>query len=167
MLTQDRLKKHLSYNPETGVFIWLISKSPRVPVGSIAGYINKKTYTIIMMDNINYPAHRLAWLYMTGKWPKHCIDHIDGNMVNNIFTNLREATQAQNTYNRGKNKNNSTGYKGVFNASPNRTKKFVARIGYNNKCHHIGYYYTAEEAYEAYCEKAKELHGEFFNGGNL
>ena len=91
---------------------------------------------------------------------KPMIDHIDNNPSNNNVKNLRWATCKDNGYNRGKNKNNKSGYKGVSFYKP--LKKYQAKIRINNKLKHLGYFKTAEEASKAYEAKAEELHGEFF-----
>ena len=92
------------------------------------------------------------------------IDHIDGNGLNCARPNLRLATKSQNGVNRGKNKNNTSGYKGVQWSK--QKNKWMATIWVKDKSEYIGYFDTRELAYEAYCQKAKELHGEFANLGD-
>jgi hypothetical protein len=65
------------------------------------------------LTGVLYREHRLAWLYMTGEWPTHEIDHINGDRVDNRFCNLREATASENRWNSRKRVNNTSGYKGV------------------------------------------------------
>lgn len=87
------------------------------------------------------------------------VDHIDGNSLNNQKQNLRICTQAENLRNRGKNKSNTSGYKGVyFNG-----KKWIAKIKSNYVSYSLGTFPTPEMAARAYDEKAKELHGSFAN----
>lgn len=96
--------------------------------------------------------------------PNEQVDHIDGNGLNNIRDNLRLATHAENKQNQGKNRTNTSGYKGVsWHKAGN---KWRATIGFMGKQIHIGSFDTKEQAYEAYCQKAKELHGEYANHGN-
>ena len=83
------------------------------------------------------------------------IDHIDGNRLNNSRSNLRVCTQQQNLCNRGKQTNNTSGFKGV--SWLERKQKWRAMI--SNKF--IGYFKTAEEGHRAYVKAAQELHGEF------
>lgn len=87
------------------------------------------------------------------------IDHVNGNGLDNRRENLRLATRSENCANRGKQSNNKSGYKGVH--WNNEKQKWVAFIGFKRKKFYLGQYDTPEEAYEAYCEKAIELHGKF------
>jgi len=87
------------------------------------------------------------------------VDHIDGNKRNNQRSNLRLATRAENLRNRGKNKNNTSGFKGVFLQKV--TGRFFAQIKLNRKAIYLGTFSTPEEAHAAYVEAAKEYHGEF------
>lgn len=89
------------------------------------------------------------------------IDHIDGNALNNTRENLRFCTRYQNQQNRPKNKNNASGYKGVY--LHKQTRKWRARIYANGKNHSLGLFSTPEEAALAYDNAAKELHSEFAN----
>ena len=75
MLTANRLRKVLSYAPATGIFRWKVSASTRAPVGTIAGAKNGRGYHQIRIDGRPYSASRLAWLYMTGKWPSSEISY--------------------------------------------------------------------------------------------
>jgi hypothetical protein len=87
------------------------------------------------------------------------VDHINGNKLDNRKFNLRVSTKAQNMRNRNRQSNNTSGLKGVcFHI---RSKKWMAQIKVSGKKIYIGLFDTKEEAYDAYCGKAKELHGEF------
>ena len=83
------------------------------------------------------------------------VDHINGNPLDNRRENLRVCSQQENSCNRGKNSNNKSGYKGV--SWNKQCEKWRAAI--NGK--HIGIFDTPEEAHQAYCEAARELHNEF------
>jgi hypothetical protein len=85
------------------------------------------------------------------------LDHINGNRADNRVENLRWCSSSQNQCNKGKYKNNKSGFKGVHN----NNGFWRATIWNNNKYNHIGYFNTAEDAYEAYKEKALELHKDF------
>jgi len=90
-------------------------------------------------------------------------DHINGNTLDNRKENLRLCTCAQNQWNRGPNKNNKSGFKGVSTRArfAGKSKPWKAAIMVNRKTIQIGFYATPEEAARAYDIKAKELHGEF------
>jgi hypothetical protein len=105
--------------------------------------------------------HRLMSEAYIPNFKNECfIDHIDGNKLNNDITNLRTATQKENTYNRKKTSNNTTSiYKGVNYHYP--SKKWRAQIKNNNIYHHIGVFQNEEIAALAYNSKAIELFGEY------
>jgi len=87
------------------------------------------------------------------------IDHKDRNTLNNRRSNLRICTRTQNNMNRPKQKNNSTGFKGV---TVNQCGNFLARITINKKIVCLGTYKTPEEASQAYIKAAKKLQGDFY-----
>ncbi len=158
-LTQDRLKEVLTYNPETGVFRWKAKPAGNVAVGSVAGTTNNKGYRYISVDSRRYRAHRLAWLYVHGKWPADQIDHIDGKRGNNRIANLREATNTQNQQNRGVSKSNTSGFKGVV--WNKQTRKWQATIRIWGRQIFLGSFDTIERAAAAYSAAAARHHGEF------
>ena len=95
---------------------------------------------------------------MYEEWPSMDIDHKNEIKDDNRFENLRLATESQNAAHRSKkNKNNKSGYKGVHWCG----NKCRAEIMKDGKLYHIGYFITAEEAHEAYKNKARDLFGEF------
>lgn len=153
-LTIERLKEVLNYNPETGLFIRLMSTARCIKIGEVAG-TKCNGYSVIMVDNINYPAHRLAWFYMTGKWPIDIIDHKNGIRYDNKFSNLREATPKINAENKKSARiDNSSGVLGVEKIR----SKFRAHIVTDGKKKHIGMFDTAELAHIAYVDAKRKLH---------
>jgi hypothetical protein len=158
-LTAERLRDLLDYDPETGAFRW--RKAPRGrKSGDIAGSVSKvHGYREIGLDERLHLAHRLAWLYVHGRWPAHHIDHRDSNPTNNAIVNLREATHAENLHNRGKSCNNSSGFKGVSLDSSRH--KWRAEIMKDRKRVFLGRFADKETAAAAYASAAGRLHGEF------
>lgn len=155
-LSAEDVRLLLSYDQATGSFTWadgVVSRKvkPGQPAGSYHdGYLR------IRIRGCAYRAHRLAWLYVTGAWPRELIDHINGDRADNRFCNLREATLEQNNVNKSvASKRSKTGLMGVYPVG----KRFVASAYQGAKCHYLGTFATAEEAFAAYCEKKRELHG--------
>ena len=129
-ITQEELKKQLEYDPFTGVFKHLISNC-RNTKGEIAGVSKTEGYLELSISCKKYYLHRLAWLYMTGEWPKNKVDHINRIREDNRWENLRLADDAQNSHNCSISKNSKSGYKGVF---PYRDgKKWISQITVRHK----------------------------------
>ena len=100
--------------------------------------------------------HRLV-LNFYGK--NLCVDHINGDPLDNRKVNLRICTQAENRRNSKINKRNISGYKGV--SFIKMSGKYQSRICFNYKQYELGTFERAEDAAFAYNKKAKELFGEF------
>lgn len=157
-LSQARLREVFDYSPDTGLFVWRQAPSSRVKIGTIAGRVSHG-YRHIALDGKRYAAHRLAWFYVHGVWPKDDMDHINGEKDDNRLANLREATTSQNMANARLSSHNTSGFKGV--SWKCGTNKWNAKISHNGVTYHIGYFTTREAAHEAYVIKARELFGEF------
>lgn len=155
ILTQAILKEHLHYNPDTGVFTWLVSRG-KSKFGKVAGSINTYGYTRIQIFNKTYLAHRLAFLYEYGIFPKECVDHRNGVRTDNRMCNLREATNLENAQNLPLRVKNKSGFTGVcFHI---RDKKWVSQIKINGKMKHLGYFDDPELASQAYIEAKRNIH---------
>lgn len=156
-ITPERVRELLFYDPETGIFRWRVSRS-HLKAGVVAGSPDKRGYIRIGIDRAPIFAHRAAWAYMHGHWPS-LIDHIDGNIQNNVFSNLRIATYQQNSRNHcGK------GYYRVPSG------KFQAYIYVDYKQIPLGIHPTEEQARAAYLAASKIHFGEFsqaYRGGGL
>lgn len=159
MITQSRLKELLRYNPETGIFNWIIDKGSVAKAGTSPLSVNAYGYARVYVDGRHYLQHRLAWFYMTGSWPTHGIDHINGNRLDNRFCNLREATQGQNMKNIKLPKTNTSGAKGAF--WHKRAQKWMAQIKVDGRLIYLGLHPTMEAAADAYKKAAVIYHGEF------
>ena len=159
MITKQELDELLSYDPANGVFTWKSHRKNAIPVGSVAGSMHKTGYIQIKINYVLYKAHRLAWLTVYGEMPRMSIDHINCNKSDNRIENLREATRGQNSHNRGKLSNNSVGLKGVTKVKG--YDKWRSQIRCNGEIIRLGSFGSPEDAYLAYCDAAKRLHGEF------
>jgi hypothetical protein len=161
MLTQEILKYHLSYAPETGEFVWIRPRANWMKPGSVAGFTEKKGYRSIILYGKTYKLHRIVWLYVYNKWPPSDIDHINGIKADNRLCNLREATRSQNIRHSGVYKNNISGHKGVYYHA--RLDKWEAHIHYNKKLRYLGVYPTKEEAIAVYTAFAAAICKEFLH----
>lgn len=158
-LTHEKLKELLHYEPNTGIFTRLKGSITRPQVtNKPIGSKNNMGYIVIPLYSRRFLGHRLACFYMTGEWPKNQVDHIDLNKANNKWENLREATNRQNHFNKRKQSNNTSGYKGiVYDKSRDKWKiQIVADdIRFSKR------FDTKEEAINAYPNIVKLLHKEF------
>jgi hypothetical protein len=171
------LRKIMRYEPDTGKLFWL-ERSPSLFGPCTQGaqraanvfnsrYANKEAFTSackrgymrgrIFMTNAY--AHRVAWCLYYGGWPSIEVDHINQNKSDNRISNLRLATPSENRCNRGKQKNNKSGFKGVKKSATEG--KWVSYIRANGKCYYIGTFPSKNEAHLAYVQFAEKLHGEF------
>jgi len=157
MITQSELKQRYFYNPDTGLFTRICKTNGRHFGKTLIN--NKK----IIIKGKAYLPHRLAWLYMTGKHPDQFIDHINRDSTDNRFSNLREASYAENNRNRSIGKDNTSGYKGVSYHKHN--KKYRAEIRVNNISKHLGYFSNPADAHAAYIQAANIYHKEFATNG--
>jgi hypothetical protein len=147
MITAFRLKELMLYDKETGKFFWLSTSRNK---GVYAGWCDTKGYIRIQVEGRTYAAHRLAWLYVYGRWPAGQIDHINRIPYDNRIVNLRECTNAENQENTVARITSKTGIKGIY---PNSART-AWRVKYKQK--YIGTFKTIEEAIIALeKEKAK------------
>lgn len=155
-MTAEELRKLLDYKKETGRFFWIQTpRSHRRRAGEIAGSVHHRGYRVIFLLGRSYAEHRLVWLWMTGKWPKNSIDHINGTRDDNRWKNLRDVPIAVNSQNqRVAQARNKTGFLGV----KKKRGKFDAQIAVSGKCKYLGTFSTPEKAHAAYVKAKRELH---------
>lgn len=161
-LTVERLRELFNYDPERGYFIRIKKSTERGDGPSLTGLPensrNPKGYIHINIDDRKYSAHRLAFLYMTGKNSEFEIDHKNTIRHDNRWDNLRQCTRSQNMQNMTMRSSNKSGYKGVnFHKA---SGKWAAQIMLDGKKTWLGVHETPELANEAVCE-ARRAHGEF------
>ncbi|WP_439559837.1 HNH endonuclease [Roseinatronobacter sp.] len=160
-LTAERLRHLLDYDLKTGVFTWRVQRGSRVKPGDIAGTPNEKGYIVIRIDGKQYRAHRLAFLHKDGEWPEgKQVDHRNGTHGDNRWDNLRVATPSQNQWNRGQQRNNTSGYRGV--SFDKTRRKWVAYIRVNGRSRRLGRFPTARKASAAYEAEAQRIRGEYY-----
>lgn len=155
MITQEILKQYVTYHPDTG---WFTSKGAKYcnrKAGSRVGSLHAtKGYRYISVKGKTYREQRVAFLYMTGEWPKHQVDHINNVKDDNRWENLRDVTPALNSQNRGMWKTNTSGHTGVcWNKA---MQKWQVNCRANGKGYYGGCFKDKEEAVET----AKRIYSE-------
>jgi len=161
-LTADQLRTLLDYDPATGIFIWRDRPDIRPSAnsgrrGKPAGTPRLNGYIGICINGRHRFAHRLAWLYVHGRWPPIEIDHINEDRADNRIANLRESTHGQNNTRSKARRDNRSGVLGVFRCG----NRWQAQIMHEGAKYHLGVYATIEEAKTARDKAAALLHGDF------
>lgn len=161
-ITARRLRALMHYAPDTGVFTWKVTKGSRAIAGTVAGTVTRNVQKTIprrriYVDGRFYWAHRLAFLYMTGSWPEYDVDHINGNPLDNRWSNLRDVPRQINCQNlRRARADSKSGLLGVsWDSSRSR---WFACIRHNGKTIGLGRFEDMHEAHEAYLAAKRELH---------
>lgn len=167
--TREDIAKVLDVNLESGLMFWKFREDARPQwngknAGRLAGNVLKcdsgPEYIRVSINGKSHLAHRLIWIYANGAIPDGFeIDHIDMNGLNNSISNLRLASRKQNSANKTAHKDNASGFKGVSYFK--QTGKWRARLRFEGKDLHIGYFDSAEEAAIAYKQKQSQLCAEF------
>lgn len=147
-LTVSRLREVLHYDPASGIFRWSDRKGAKAPAGAMAGHRSKALgYIEITIDGTHHWAHRLAWMYVHGEWPRQNLDHLNRKKDDNRIANLRDVGQSLNALN---------------SVSPRKRKhllplgvskqgsKFAAKLTMGGKCKHLGTFPTPSAAQAAY-----------------
>lgn len=157
MVPFETLNDLLRYNPDTGEIFWRVPRHG-ARVGRQAGSIEKyHGYRRIRVNYQSIHAHIIAFVLMTGEWPKLEIDHINGDRSDNRWANLREATKSQNRYNQRMHRDNCAGLKGVYA----RRGGYRACIKFNGRHIHLGDFPDKYQAHAAYVAAAEKYFGEF------
>jgi len=155
MLEKDALCELFEYRD--GELYWAVNKG-RIRAGTIAGTVNSTGRKQVAINCKLYKVHRIIYAMHHGIVPP-CIDHIDGNPLNNRIENLRAATHSENMYNLGAKSNNKTGEKGVFWDGINQ--RWGAYCYVKGKKIYAGYHKKFESAVDAVRELRARLHGSF------
>jgi hypothetical protein len=147
----------LEYNSDTGEWRWRVPRRG-THTGQIAGYINKGDgRRRIRIDYVAYLSSNLAWLYMTGEWPRFEIDHIDRNRANDRWNNFRLVTRFQQMMNKTVSKLNTSGVTGVLRCN----NRWFATIRVNGKRIFLGSFLYYGDAVAARKKAEIEYYGEF------
>ena len=163
-LTAEEVRRRFRYVKSTGL---LIRRVPVIcgrggvhePAGAVAGSLHKDGYVYTGVSGRLYLVHRLAWLWVTGEWPKGQVDHRNGKRSDNRWSNLRDATGAQNHQNTLGQRSRKGPFPGVYENAARGV--FIAQIKHEGRVHYLGSFVNAEAAREARVQKERQLFGEF------
>ena len=160
------LRDCLDYDPVTGVLTWKDRPLHHFASASYRDRFNRRyagraararhsagyRQLCLAIGGVEFRLfnHRAAWALMTGSWPDPEVDHRDGDGRNNRWSNLREATRGEQLGNTILRTDNASGYMGVSWSCT--AKKWWAQIKVDGIHYNLGYYPTAELAYEKYLE---------------
>ncbi len=154
-MTLDELRAVLRYNKRTGDFTWRVNRGRNAKIGWVAGSPEKRYWAVTVFQR-RYRAHRLAWFYVTGAWPKEDVDHENGNRRDNRWRNLREGSRSFNMENvRQAHRDNKSGFLGVSSAPAGKWKAEITTRGLKR---HLGVFKTPKLAHRAYLKAKRELH---------
>lgn len=162
VLVLEDLKGYLKYEEDTGRFFWYRRPAHNICEGEAAGSVNGEGYIDIMFKGRSYGAARLAVYFKLGFLPER-VDHIDTDRLNNRWTNLRVATQAQNSWNRSMSSLNTSGVKGL---SINAGYRYMCKITKKGKTYYKYFPLDRKEDAISWLRTTRQqLHGEFTNHG--
>lgn len=125
-------------------------------------YAHRSGKTFYAVRNVGkYPHQRHLHLHREIMNPHDgtLVDHADGDGLNCTRANMRLASQAENTRNRGRNINNTSGFKGVYWRG--ERGKWYAKIMVNGKFVYLGSSSRLEDAARIYDVAAIKYFGEF------
>jgi len=151
---QDVLQECLLYVPESGKLFWqLPDPQSRVRPGSPFGTRTStrssnstKHYYAGCFKGTTYYAHRLIWMYMTGEDPGNLmVDHINGNGLDNRWSNLRVLNRGANISNQKGHKRRRSPYKHVYR----KKSGWIGQVRRDKKLYSTKTFATAELAREA------------------
>lgn len=157
--TYEEVREAFVYEPETGRLLWRQARIGAKKYWLAGSTTNSAGYLAVHFKGAKILGHRIIWLWMTGSWPAHEIDHIDKNPLNNEWANLRQVTRGQNQQNR------RIGTLAGAVMRPNRrTRPWCSHITVNRKQIYLGSFATQEEAHAAYMAAKQKFHP-FYESG--
>jgi hypothetical protein len=158
-LSAEELRRYFEYDAETGILSWKIQKGA-AKSGRIARNRCHGHYRVRLNGRLLW-VHRVIWCIAYGSWPRHQIDHRNGDRSDNRLVNLREATNQLNQANR--KATSGSGFKGV--SWHKGAKKWIASITVNRKNIYLGLHETPESAHAAYMDAARQFFGDYASSG--
>jgi HNH endonuclease len=135
MITPERLRELLDYDPDTGFFTWRrTQKHGRRIEGVRAGNVKQgvnRLHRYIQLDRKSYTAARLAWLHVHGEWPQR-IFFVNGDSLDDRLDNLRDRAPV---------------YRGARIAGVYQVcNRFQVSFRHQGQAHYVGTFETFEQA---------------------
>lgn len=163
ILSPEILHQIFSYEPDTGFLYW--KERPREHfihsrncsgfntqcAGKRAGSVDSNGYLSVFVTHLEnrckFFVHHLALILSGYELVDGLVtDHVNGDRQDNRLENLRQVSHRDNTLNRTINRNNTTGYTGVYYT---RYDTYAAFINVGSRRLNLGTFKTKEEAVEA------------------
>jgi len=167
-ISVDRLRERLRLD-DSGVLYW--RECPTMAKQWNTSWAGKAAFTATdgkgyrhgSIDYTYVRYHRVVWALVHGAWPTCDLDHIDGDKQNNKISNLRPVCKSENSRNRRRGGNNTSGVMGVGWHKP--TGRWRAYIASGSQSHvHLGFFDTKDEAIAAR-RAAQDRYGYHANHG--
>lgn len=147
MMDINKLRAKVTYDTSTGNITDNIT-------GKVLGGNTANGYKSIGLFGKRYLQHRIAWLLVTGSWPEHQIDHINGDRSDNRWVNLRQCTNALNNQNFKKLRcTNTSGHRNVFA----HKGAWMVQLKLDGKAVYIGRFADKDEAIKEAARARKEM----------
>jgi hypothetical protein len=159
MITKDRANEVFDY--VNGELYWkhkTISRNRVSKKGGLKAGYTTHGYLRLQVDKVKYYNHQIIFLMHNGYIPD-CIDHIDGNTLNNSIENLRVANKSSNACNSKMREDNTSGHRNVV--WHKKSNKWAARVQINSKSKHLGVFDDFEFACFVADEARLKYHGDF------
>lgn len=160
-LSMDEIERLFIVDVAAGQVFWRnVAKEHARLNGREAGCkrYSGKPYWVVKVNKRAYRRAQIILAASTGRWPADCVDHINGNSLDDRACNLRHATAQQNAMNHKKRAKAEATPMGVRATA---SGKFDARISFQKVPRHLGVFPTVEQAHAAYIAARKEYFGEF------
>lgn len=148
------------FKTKRGASIWNARYAFKI-AGCIIRLSHKYARVEVGLNGKSHKAHRIIWEMHYGSIPEgKVIDHVDGDPINNVLSNLRLATRVENQRNQGVSVRNKSGVTGVCWLKSRN--KWIADIVISGRVgKRLGYYHSFEDAVAARIEAEAIYFGAF------